>query len=117
MKKNIFVVEDDEGIRDMLEVVLSRWYSVELFENLSSFFKRIAQQKPDLIVMDIMLPDGNGDEAGLSLQKDATHRNIPILFMSANMKFEFASRMYRHDFIAKPFDIKALDDKIKQLLT
>lgn len=116
MKKTIYLVEDDEGIREMLAFVLGREYELFSFENLQSFKSQIEQSIPDLVLMDIMLPDGNGDEAGMSLKDHERTRYIPVLFMSANMRFELADPQVQHSFISKPFDIKVFQEKVKELL-
>jgi DNA-binding response OmpR family regulator len=58
--KEIFVVEDDDGIRELLEfLLLSRDYEVKTFPTVRSFENNLPET-PDLFLLDIMLPDGNG---------------------------------------------------------
>lgn len=116
MKKTIYLVEDDEGIREMLGFLLGSQYELFSFENLQSFKSQIEQLTPDLVLMDIMLPDGNGDEVGMSLKEHERTRHIPVLFMSANMKFELADPQPQHSFISKPFDIKVFQEKVKEMI-
>ena len=116
MKKTIYLVEDDDGIREMLGFVLGPLYNISAFENLHLFSISLQQSLPDLVIMDIMLPDGNGDEAGMALQQNEKTKNIPVLFMSANMKFEISNSLARHSFISKPFDIKIFQQKVKDLI-
>lgn len=116
MKKTIYLVEDDEGIREMLGYALGPHYHVVPCENLKTFYLKMLQRHPDLIIMDIMLPDGNGDDAGHALQEDDTTKNIPVLFMSANMKFELGRPTNMHQFISKPFELKLLLQRVKEML-
>lgn len=116
MQKKIYLVEDDDGIREMLELILSSSYKVMVFATLRLFHAQMQQALPDLIIMDIMLPDGNGDEAGLSLQDNESTCRIPVLFMSANTKFNLLSEWPLHDFISKPFDVGVFRQKIADLL-
>ncbi len=117
MKKTIYLVEDDEDIRDMLGLILNRSYHVVPCENLKEFNTQMNQSLPDLVIMDIMLPDGNGDEAGLALQHNAVTKDIPVLFMSANMRFELANPLNKHSFIGKPFDIKFFQQKVNHMIS
>lgn len=116
MQKTIYLVEDDEGIREMLGFVLSPHYKVIACENLRSFNLQMSKSLPDLVIMDIMLPDGNGDEAGQGLQQNESTKDIPMLFMSANMKFQLPASPATHSFISKPFDIKVFQQKVKDLI-
>ncbi|ETZ22360.1 response regulator transcription factor [Pedobacter sp. V48] len=59
--KQIFIVEDDAGIRELIEYLLiSEDYQVRSFPTATDFKEGMSKGRPDLILMDIMLPDGNG---------------------------------------------------------
>ena len=105
--KEIFVVEDDEGIRELVEfLLLSEGFLVTTFPTARSFEERFSEHLPDLFLLDIMLPDGNGLDLCSGLKKDESTREIPVVLMSAHADI---SRMEgADDFIAKPFDVDEL---------
>lgn len=113
--KEIFVVEDDDGIRELLEFLLmSKNYEVKTFPSVRSFENRISGKTPDLFLLDIMLPDGNGLDLCKQLKEADNTSRIPVVLMSAHANL---SRMEgADDFIAKPFDVDDLLERIgKQL--
>ena len=59
-KQLIYIVEDDEGIREVYEGAAGDEYDVETFDSGAGFFARLREKKPDLIILDIMLPDVDG---------------------------------------------------------
>lgn len=113
--KEIFIVEDDDGIRELIEFLLvSQQYSVKTFPTARAFHQAVPDDIPDLFLLDIMLPDGNGLELCKGLKKDEATRNVPVVLMSAHADI---SRMEgADDFIAKPFDVDELLQRIRQQL-
>lgn len=112
--KQIFIVEDDNGIRELLEYLLSSAdYSVSSFPTAEAFRKSIALQQPDLILMDIMLPDGNGIDLCRGLNRKEETNKVPVVLMSAHANLENLVESCASDFIAKPFDIEELLLKIE----
>lgn len=114
-KKEIFIVEDDDGIRELIEYLLiSHNYKVQTFPNAERFKNTINSQSPDLILLDIMLPDGNGLEICEGLgEKDETN-DIPVLLMSAHAEVDAKKTSNARDFIAKPFDIEDFLHRIEK---
>jgi len=118
MAKRIYVLEDDKGIRETVQMVLEvAGYQVTGFTDVSRFNADQAGQLPDLYLIDIMLPDGNGLEVRAALAADPATAHIPVLIMSAHTSFSEGSDWpgAKH-FIAKPFDIYELTGKITTLL-
>lgn len=78
----------------------------------------IDQARPDLIIMDIMLPDGDGRELLKQLRSEPKTENIPVLMISAR----YTEQNIEHGefkpngFLAKPFDIDELLDRIEGIL-
>ncbi len=114
MGKNILVVEDDNGIREVIGMLLElERYEVELCANVECLRAKIVQQQPDLIILDVMLPDGNGIDLCCELKEDNNISHIPIMMMSANSSLEQIQKQCSPDeFIHKPFDI---DDFVKRV--
>ena len=112
--KEIVVVEDNIAIREVIEFVLqSDHYSVRLFENIKSFRQYLQDNRPAVIVLDIMLPDGNGLEECRTLKAERSTKNIPVVLMSANA-IGNTKEVGAAAFIAKPFDIKDFKHKDEQ---
>ncbi|UKT66133.1 response regulator transcription factor [Pedobacter mucosus] len=117
MSKNIVVLEDDEGIRDVLEILLlSEGHEVNAFADISSFVAN-KPKDADLFLLDVMLPDGNGILVCNDLKKTQKTANIPVLMMSAHADFSALSLNCKADgFITKPFDINHFLDLVNEHL-
>jgi len=117
MKRLIQIVEDDEDIRSILEIILEDAnFNVETFGNVTSFQNRPCREA-DLILLDVMLPDGNGIDVSRWLKADAQTARIPILIMSAHaLVNDVLSSTQVDGFISKPFDIDVFVNKIQQTL-
>lgn len=105
--KEIFILEDDDNIRELIQVVLESYqYSVKAFHNLKSFNHAVKESIPDMFLLDVMLPDGNGLERCEELKTSEKTRHLPVVIMSAHVYLPQTSQA--DDFIAKPFNIDDL---------
>lgn len=118
MKKKIYVVEDNDDIRELVEYLLEiEGYEVTGFANATKFSQIIVNELPDLVVLDVMLPDGNGVDICNKLKSNPVTKELPVLLMSANANMAFVSKeSMADDFISKPFDIDDLVTRAKKLL-
>lgn len=118
MKKNIYVVEDNDDIRELVQYLLeSEGYEIEAFANVSDFEQRFELVKPDALVLDIMLPDGNGMDLCNKIKATPATQNMPILLMSANTNAIYINKKTTADeFISKPFDIDEFVSKVAKIL-
>ena len=109
MAKEIIILEDDMDIREICTYLFSsEGYNVNSYSTVSSFSSN--QTLPDLYLLDIRLPDGNGLEVCKRLKADPMSANIPIIMMSAHMDVALADENCDAEaFIPKPF---RLDDLI-----
>ncbi|WP_134092043.1 response regulator transcription factor [Olivibacter sp. XZL3] len=115
MKKKIIVLEDDPAIREVIEYILTEAkLSVESYERAESFWKAIHDANADLILLDVMLPDGNGIDICNQLKSQETTSNIPVIIMSAHYNLINDHPCSADDFIRKPFDIR---DFVKRIQT
>lgn len=116
----IYVVEDDKNIAEIEEFALKNvGYDVYTFANASDFEKRLQSQFPDLIIMDIMLPDRDG----LSLLKDLRDHvetaSIPVIMVTAKSSEMDKVRgldQGADDYMTKPFGIMELISRVKAML-
>jgi len=118
LKKKIYVVEDNDDIRELVEYLLEiEGYEVKGFANATNFSQIIVNELPDLVVLDVMLPDGNGVDICNKLKSNPVTKELPVLLMSANANMAFVSKeSMADDFISKPFDIDDLVTRAKKLL-
>lgn len=117
--KNILVIEDNHAILDVITLILqSEAYNVTGLNKSADMMFHIEQLKPDLLILDIMLPDGDGRELLKKLRSDTTTDQIPVLMISARYTAQNVEHgEYKpNGFLAKPFDIDDLLDKIEGIL-
>lgn len=118
--KCIWIVEDDQGIREVISLLLTEeGYTVETFDNASAFREALADGgKLDLLLTDVMLPDGNGLYLCSLVKSALSDNDVPVMVMSAQLDFMQWRRFCRaDDFIAKPFNIDEMLKKINRLMT
>ena len=115
MGKHICILEDDPGISDIIEILLSEeGYQVEGYTTINDFFSK-KNSKPDLFILDVMLPDGDGLEVCRLLKSDHTTKHIPVMMMSAHADLaKMTSGCTAEEYVTKPFDIHVLLRKISR---
>ncbi|RZK54968.1 MAG: response regulator [Pedobacter sp.] len=110
MKKSVFVLEDDESLRELLIILLEgEAYEVKTYGTVNSFKQHLRLEQPDLILMDVMLPDGDGIQVCTEVKQNTATQHIPIIMMSAHRDFSLVKHLCPAEaFINKPFDIDYL---------
>ncbi|MDN3588312.1 response regulator [Pedobacter aquatilis] len=113
-KKRIHILEDDQEIRNVIEILLKEeGFELQLSSTFSELKKNIQDAMPDLFLLDVMLPDGNGAEICEDLKTDIFTKHIPIIVMSAqNNSEQKAIDAFADDYISKPFDIYDVLERI-----
>jgi len=116
MKKCIYVVEDNPAIRDVIEFLLTEeLYEVTACKNTQDFWKEMTSHLPDMVVLDIMLPDGNGIDICTQLKGSVKTHDIPVMMMSANNHLNAVkAKCSAEDFINKPFDLNDFAGRIEK---
>lgn len=118
--ERILVVDDEPEIHTVLgKLLTNEGFTIENAFNAEEAFKKIAAKKPDLIILDIMMPKISGIEACNRLKGDPATKDILILIVSA--KDAQADRIdgLTHgadDYVAKPFHLRSLVRKIEHML-
>ena len=80
----IYIVEDDINIREIESYALKNsGYSVDEFECARDFFKKLSFRNPDLILLDIMLPDEDGINIVKKIRNNVETRKIPVIMVTA----------------------------------
>jgi CheY-like chemotaxis protein len=107
-EKKILIVDDDEVFLKMLEKTLaSSGYSVSPVTNGKDAIDIARDWHPDLIILDIMMPEMDGGEAALVLEKDPATKNIPIIFMTSLLKKEDENKLTYSEmrsYMSKPYN-------------
>lgn len=109
MKPLIYVVEDDEGICEVYEGAFEGNFETRIFENGADFFAEFELKRPDVIILDIMLPDMDGYTI-LSKIREVDER-LPVIIVSAKSdEISFVKGLNRgaDDYMAKPFSVLEL---------
>lgn len=116
----IYIVEDDESIREIETIALKNSnYIVSAFENAKEFYKKLDELVPDLILLDVMLPDESGYDIVRKLRKRPVTQDIPIIMVTAKtteMDMIKGLDGGADDYIKKPFSIMELITRVKALL-
>ena len=116
MSKLIYSVEDDKNIAKIIRLTLSKQgYEVETFEDGTSFLDAINKRKPDLILLDLMLPDIDGNELIKKIRDNKFYDDVLIMIISArNNTLDKVDSLDlgADDFLEKPFDLLELISRV-----
>jgi putative two-component system response regulator len=119
-EKNILIVDDTESNIDILVESLSDAYEVSVAMDGESALEIVAEEPPDLILLDIMMPDMDGYEVCEKLKSDNNTKDIPIIFLSGATdegSKEKGLALGAIDYITKPIDKNIVLSKLKEHLT
>ena len=120
MAVHIYIVEDDKNIREIeMFAPKNSGYAVEEFENAKSFFSKTAEKVPDLVLLDIMLPDMDGLERVKKLRSRPDTVRIPIILVTAKtteLDKVKGLDIGADDYLTKPFGVMELISRVKALL-
>lgn len=114
--KKILICDDDEGIVDVVNIVLKdAGYDVTSITSSEKVFSIIDELKPDIILLDLWMPNISGEEITLRLKQQEHTKHIPIIIVSASRKTEnIALKVGADDFMCKPFDIEELEEIVRK---
>ena len=120
MRKRALIV-DDNGNNLMLEKDLLEVAGFEVFtaQDASSGIAIARKEKPDIIIMDVRLPDMRGSEAAIILRKDKETSDIPIVFVTASVMVEGKEEIKditNSGFIGKPINTRTFAKEISQFI-
>ncbi len=116
----IYIVEDDSSIREIETIALKNSnYMVCAFENAKDFYRKLGDIMPDLVLLDIMLPDENGYDIVKKLRKNPATRKLPIIMVTAkSTEMDMIKGLDdgADDYIRKPFSVMELITRVRALL-
>ncbi len=119
-QKHILIVEDDDDIVEVERYNLTReGFSVAAVSCGEDTFKAVAQKRPDLILLDLMLPGMNGLEVCRKLKAESSTADIPVIMVTAKGEESdiiVGLELGADDYVNKPFSIKVLISRIQVAL-
>lgn len=120
LKRRILVVDDDKDIRKLVENILIREGFVTVgADSAADAFKKIQTSKPDMVILDLQLPDKDGFEVCKALRADPVTRYIPVVILTVQTldSYKIAGlEIGADDYITKPFNQTELVARIKAVL-
>lgn len=118
-QQKILVVDDENLIRQLMSALLAGFGKIELAESGDDAFQKIEAGKPDLIILDVQMPDMDGYEVCRRLKEDDKTADIPVVFLTANSTNEDEERgleIGATDFIRKPISPQIVRTRVSNIL-
>lgn len=116
----IYILEDDENIRKLISYTLqTQNYQCTGFEKPSLFWDALKASTPDLLLLDIMLPEEDGISILKKLRQNSSYKSIPVIMLTAkDTEFDVVTGLDAgaDDYVTKPFGMMALVSRIKAVL-
>ena len=121
MERTVVVIEDDQGCSDLIaELVQDLGYRVLIHDRAEAAFTQVLKQQPSLVVLDVMLSDGDGLNVLRDIRQEPRTREIPVLLCTAALS-DLSGRQEqlkdgRTEIVTKPFHIEQFTTALHQLL-
>lgn len=116
----IYIVEDDASIRELEQYALqTNAYPAQGFADGASFWKAVRTAVPDLVILDVMLPDEDGYQILGRLRENAATRTVPVIMVTAKSSEIDVVKGLDHgadDYLCKPFGIMEFISRVKAVL-
>lgn len=116
-KELIYSVEDDDNIRDLIKYTVEEaGYTIECFSNGNDMLEALKKQTPNLVLLDIMLPDIEGAEILKIIRTDYAHLPIKVIMLTAKtseINIVTGLNLGADDYMPKPFSVLELLARIK----
>lgn len=118
VSKKILVIDDDPNIVELLKRrLLASQYLVVTASNGEEGLKQVADEKPDLIIVDVLMPKMDGYTFVRTLRRDDEHRALPVIVLTAKDKMKDLFELEGvKDYIVKPYRPEDLMEKVKRNL-
>ncbi len=117
MNKCVLIFDDDTEILFLCNAVLKNDYRVITSNRCDHVIDEVGNIKPDLILMDLWIPNIGGAKATEILKETNTTAHVPIILFSANADIkDIALSVKANGYLEKPFDIKKLKETIEQYI-
>ncbi len=116
MNKCVLIYDDDLEILFLCKAILQKdQYRVETLSRCENVISDIARLKPDIILMDLWIPEIGGEKAITMMKENTNTQHIPVILFSANAEIkEIGKKINADGYIEKPFDINEFKETIKK---
>ena len=118
--KRIFLIEDEEGTAALIKLQAENMgYQLHVEVDGINGLRAVEREKPDLVILDIMLPGQNGYDIVRKIKNSTELRNIPIVILSSKkeeLDIVLGLELGADDYITKPFSTQDLVEKVKSIL-
>lgn len=119
-KKRILLIEDEENTAALVKLQAeSLGYQLHVEVDGINGFRSIEREKPDLVILDILIPGQNGFDVVRKIKNSSELKNIPVIILSnksEELDIVLGLELGADDYITKPFSIKILFSKVKAIL-
>ncbi len=119
MGKRVLLIEDEPNITEAIRFILSRdGWTVDTHFNGATALEAVARRQPDVVVLDVMLPNRSGFDILADLRAGPETRNLPVLMLTARgqkQDREMAERRGVNRFMTKPFSNAEVLDAVREL--
>jgi len=121
MKKNIMVVDDEDSLLQLMDGLLSNaGYNVSTARSGDECLKKLEKEKPDLLILDMMMPGMSGRKVVENIRKNKNIKNLKIVFLTVARFSEAGKDVLTKfkvlDYITKPFETEELLKRIKKIV-
>jgi two-component system, OmpR family, response regulator VicR len=119
--RHILCIEDDTEMTDLIRLILSRkGFEISVASGGQAGIRKVREEMPDLVLLDLMMPDMDGWEVYQQMKADEKTKEIPVIVVTAKAQ-SIDKVLGLHiakvdDYIAKPFSPKELIDSVEQVL-
>ena len=120
-KRKVLIVDDDEELVELISDVLERdgRFEIRIANNGFDAGMVVKEYRPDLVVLDIMLPDINGKEVCQRIRADANLEDVRVICISGMVEEDKVGELMAagaNDFMHKPFEVEKLIERMCRLL-
>ncbi|MGM5482049.1 MAG: response regulator transcription factor [Nanobdellota archaeon] len=118
-KKKILIAEDEDSIIELLKIILQDDYNLTVVKDGSSVYNEVCKLNPDLLLLDVMMPNNNGFDICEKLRADKKTKNTNIAILSAKGQERDILNGLKSGadyYITKPFDPDDLIKKVKEII-
>jgi len=120
MAQKILAVDDETNVVRLLQIRLgSLGYQVVTAGDGEAALRRVAEEKPDLVLLDVMMPKMDGFEVLSRLKADPATASIPVIMLTARGQFADMAHGYgegAHWYFHKPFDVRELEEFVCRVI-
>jgi two-component system alkaline phosphatase synthesis response regulator PhoP len=119
IKKKVLIVDDEPNVRRLSRTILNKKFDVVEAEDGRQALEIASTQQPDVILMDMMMPNMDGLTACYAIRNDPITKSIPVIMVTAigfELNIKLSQQMGANAYVTKPFTPQDLFDKINQVL-